>query len=242
METNLVGGNMQTVVRVDDTVRRVAGEWTPAVHKLLNVLAAAKVDEAPKVLGIDDQSREVLTFIDGSALADAAPDVLWAESILTAAAKLLRRMHDASVPLVSDKDAIWRSKRREPAEVICHNDFAPYNLIVQEDVLSGVIDFDFASPGSRLWDLAYLAYRIIPFAEDAAGADGLNRSQRLAKLIAAYGKPFATNDLVATAALRLDDLQAFTLDRVAQTGRRDFLEHAAMYQRDAERLRASIIV
>lgn len=241
VEINLTGGNTAPVARVGDTVRRVAGEWTPAVHRLLDQLAAAKVDEAPKALGFDDQGREVLTFIDGSVLVDAAPEVLWAENVLTAAARLLRRMHDASVPLVNDRDAIWRSDRHEPAEVICHNDFAPYNLIVQGDVLNGVIDFDFASPGSRLWDFAYLAYRIVPFAEDASGADGLDRSQRLGKLITAYGEPFAADDVVAAAACRLDELQAFTLDRAAQTGRTDFLEHAAMYQRDAKRLRDSII-
>lgn len=31
----LDGGNVTTVVRVGDTVRRTAGPWTPAVHALL---------------------------------------------------------------------------------------------------------------------------------------------------------------------------------------------------------------
>ena len=67
--------------------------------------------------------------------------------------------------------------------MICHNDFATYNLIARDGRLVGAIDFDFASPGPRLWDLAYLAYRIVPFAEDAVGADGLDTDRRLAALI-----------------------------------------------------------
>ena len=31
----LLGGNVATVVRIGDTVRRSTGPWTPAVHELL---------------------------------------------------------------------------------------------------------------------------------------------------------------------------------------------------------------
>ena len=65
-ETPLGGGNMNSgVVRVGDTVRRPAGPWTPAVHALLAHLHAAGFDGAPRPLGIDEQGREVLTFISG---------------------------------------------------------------------------------------------------------------------------------------------------------------------------------
>ena len=41
------------------------------------------------------------------------------------------------------------------------------DLIVNDGDISGVIDFDMASPGSRIWDISYLAYRLVPFAEDS---------------------------------------------------------------------------
>lgn len=236
-EEVLSGGNMAPVVRVGDTVRRETGEWTPAVHLLLRTLADVGIDKVPHVLGLDEKGREALSFVQGEVLADAPPAVRWSEDILVAAARLLRLIHDASVPLVARDDLVWRSPSRTPAEVVCHNDFAPYNLIVRGGELAGVIDFDFAAPGSRLRDLAYLAYRIVPFAEDAADALALERDGRLARLIDAYAVPFAPTDVVAVAAERLDDLTAFTRARARETGRADLVAHAAMYERDAARLR-----
>lgn len=236
-EEQLSGGNMEPVVRVGDTVRRVAGSWTPAVHVLLRTLTDAGVRGVPRVRGFDDQGREVLDFLPGETLSEVCAGEQWSDAVLDAAGALLRSIHDASEPLVGDESLTWRSPRREPAEVICHNDFATYNLIIRDGELAGVIDFDFASPGSRLWDLAYLAYRIVPFAEDAAGATALDRDERLAALIRAYGIDCEPADVVAVAVERLDDLALFTRDRARATRRTDFLEHAAMYERDAGRLR-----
>jgi aminoglycoside phosphotransferase (APT) family kinase protein len=47
-------------------------------------------------------------------------------------------------------------------EVICHGDFAPYNCLFDGTRLTGVIDFDNAYPGPRLWDIAYAVYRFAP--------------------------------------------------------------------------------
>ena len=237
-EEQLSGGNMEPVVRVGGTVRRTSGPWSPAVHRLLAALADAGIAEVPSVLGMDDRGREVLEFLDGEVLADAPLHVQWSEDVLAAAGRLLRRIHDASIALAAERELVWRSPRRAPAEVICHNDFAAYNLLVRDGRLSGVIDFDFASPGSRLWDLSYLAYRIVPFAEDAQGAQALDRRERLRRLIDAYGVPFGARDVVTTAADRLDDLAAFTRRRAAETDRADFHDHAAMYERDAAALRS----
>ena len=124
---------------------------------------------------------------------------------------------------------------------MCHNDFAPYNLVVQGDRLVGVIDFDLASPGPRIWDLAYLAYRFVPFAEDAANEhsgtlDG--RIERLRRLIDAYGIDYEVAAVVTVAADRLDELAHFTDSRASETGRTDFPDHAVMYRRDTVRLRS----
>lgn len=237
-EEVLSGGNSTPVVRRGAAVHREAGPWTPAVHRLLRTLGEAGVGGVPAPLGFDDRGREVVSFVPGTTLADAAPDVLWSIGILRAAGRLLRQVHDASEPLVADATLRWRSPRRAPAEVICHNDFATYNLVIEGDTLSGVIDFDYASPGPRVWDLSYLAYRIVPFAEDAPGADALDRGERLSALIDAYGADDGPADVVAVAAQRLDDLREFTLRRFRETGRAQFAVHAGMYGRDAARMRS----
>lgn len=239
-EEVLTGGNMEPVVRIGSTVRRVAGPWTDAVHELLRAYELAGVAETPRALGLDEAGREVLTFLPGEVMVDLPAQSQWSPSLLREAGALLRRIHDVSADLV-EAPLAWRRPSHEPGEVICHNDFAPYNLIVRDGRLAGVIDFDMASPGPRLWDLAYLAYRIVPFAEDATGFDPRcdgSRDERLAALLAAYGIVYAPADVVATAARRLEDLAAFTDARAAETGRGDLAEHAAMYRRDAARLRA----
>lgn len=50
-EEPLVGGNVTSVTRVGDTVRRSVGPWTPAVHELRTYLEALRFRYAPRVLG-----------------------------------------------------------------------------------------------------------------------------------------------------------------------------------------------
>lgn len=239
MEEVLAGGNVTPVIRIGDTVRRETGPWTPAVHELLRACEDAGVGGVPRVLGIDDAGREILSFVPGEVLV-ASPS-LWDPDVLRDAAVLLRRIHDASVPLVG-RERVWRAAVHEPAEVICHNDFATYNLVIGPDGSLGAIDFDFAAPGPRIRDLAYLAYRIAPLVEDADGSDPERHGspeERIRELVAAYGADWTVEEVCAAAASRLDELAEFTDGRAAETGRDDFVAHAAMYRRDAARLRGA---
>src|SRR5882757_4970271 len=73
-EIALPGGNIGGAVRVGSTVRRPTGPWTPAVHGLLNHLAAAGLAGVPRVLGFDDRGREILDFLPGEAYGEQVPD------------------------------------------------------------------------------------------------------------------------------------------------------------------------
>lgn len=64
-EEPLSGGNTTMVVRLGDTVRRPIGPWTPAVHDLLNHLTGVGFSGSPRVLGIDDEDREILEYVPG---------------------------------------------------------------------------------------------------------------------------------------------------------------------------------
>ena len=62
-EQPLPGGFVTVVIRKGDTVRRAPAARAAFVHDLLRAL-----DEwpgSPRFLGIDDEGREVLSFIDG---------------------------------------------------------------------------------------------------------------------------------------------------------------------------------
>lgn len=238
-EEVLAGGNSTVVTRVGDTVRRGAGSWTAAVHTLLGLLGSAGIAGVPQALGTDDRGREVLTFLPGDAAHYPLPEWVWHQAILVEAGHFLRRMHDASVGLAK-ADLEWQLPTHHPAEVVCHNDVAPYNMIFRDGHLVGLIDFDTASPGPRVWDFAYLAYRLVPLGENGGrtAPPESERSRRLDSLIDAYGIPFDHLEVLETLATRLDELADFTDGRAAATGRKDFLDHSAMYRRDRDHVSA----
>jgi Ser/Thr protein kinase RdoA (MazF antagonist) len=164
------------------------------------------------------------------------PAWVWGDAALESAAALLRQIHDATAGV--DLDGPWRSGVHEPTEVICHNDFAPYNLVFDAGKVVGAIDWDFASPGPRVWDLSYLAYRIVPFTTDDVG-DGFPESarrERLARLLAAYGAEVQPREIMSTMRQRLLDLAAFS-DRAAERlSKPELREHAQLYRYDAAHL------
>lgn len=120
---------MTPAVRVGDTVRRDAGPWTPTIHAFMGHLRAAGFDLAPLPLGLDERGREIISLLPGAPATYPLPDFAWTAATLSAVARVLRAFHDASVGFAPPADACWRWPAHEPAEVICHNDFGPYNLM-----------------------------------------------------------------------------------------------------------------
>jgi len=160
-EEKLTGGNMTAVSRIGDTVRRDVGFWTKQVHILLAHLRSKGIQEVPAPLGFDEQGREILTFIPGLVGHSPLPE-LRTDKVLISAARLLRRIHDATEEIAQIYQSGWQSPTQEPIEVICHGDFAPYNCVFDKGEVVGVIDFDHAHPGHREWDVAYALYRFAP--------------------------------------------------------------------------------
>jgi hypothetical protein len=203
-EIPLSGGRLSTVVRVGNTVRRPTGRWTPAVHSLLRHLENAGYTGAPRALGIDDRGREILSYIPGTAAAgDTRPPYVWTHETLIGVAHLVRRYHDAVATFVPPVDAAWQfsdTGSRE-AEIICHNDIAPWNTVFQDGAPVALIDWDLASPGLRVWDVAFVLWHFVPLYEDEkcirlgclSSLD--EKARRLRCFCDAYGFPRTANVL-----------------------------------------------
>lgn len=193
-ETLLAGGNINAgVVRVGDTVRRSMSPNSRNVHRLLQQLERWGFAHAPRFLGIDDSGREILSYMAGTA---TIPETLWENTAaLIESATMLRKLHDATrgLDFVPDGNWAYTYPLAERNDVICHNDFAPYNMIFRDGLPVAIIDFDLAGPGPHLRDLAYLAYWFAPLSfssEDLAepsARDLANGSSRLKLLCSAYG-------------------------------------------------------
>ncbi|MCL1800450.1 MAG: aminoglycoside phosphotransferase family protein [Promicromonosporaceae bacterium] len=240
-EVRLAGGNMGGAVRIGQTVRRQAGPWTSTIHALLKWLRShGATDIVPEPLGLDDHGREIVRFFPGETFPDEPPPWIWNDDILISSGELLRRIHDASLGFLDSpavKHPVWQLPIHYPAEVICHNDPAPYNFIFNEQQISAVIDWDTAAPGPRIRDLAYLAYRMVPFASDAVLIRPLNQEKRLSDLIAAYGFPYTNREVFEAMSARLEELADFS-DSLARTSGNDELNsHAKRYRADANAIR-----
>jgi hypothetical protein len=62
-ESRLPGGRVtEGVARSGETVRRATGPWTPTAHSCLRHLQSRGFVGAPRVLGVDQQGRDVLTL------------------------------------------------------------------------------------------------------------------------------------------------------------------------------------
>jgi Phosphotransferase enzyme family len=144
-ETVLEGGDLNHVVRIGDTVRRPQGEWSPAVHALLDHFEAVGFDGAPRFLGVDDAGREVLRYVEGdAALAPIPTD----DEVLAELGLLLRHMHEAVADFEPPPDARWFTGGEGP--LVCHRDLFPPNVILREGQPVALVDWDFAGPAERL--------------------------------------------------------------------------------------------
>jgi Phosphotransferase enzyme family len=169
------------------------GPWSRRVHDLLRHLTNVGFDGAPRFLGIDDHGREMLGFIDGEVTVDRPPHGVYTDEALTAAARLLRRLHDATTEFAAAHPTGWRFQVGAPSggPVICHNDLGPYNTVYRAGRPVAFIDWDFAAPAPREWDIAYALWRFVPLYDDATathlGWPTAPRGPRIAQFLNAYG-------------------------------------------------------
>ncbi|MCP2322022.1 hypothetical protein HDA40_000529 [Hamadaea flava] len=160
MDQEILRGGVNAVVRRGTLLHRPAGPWSPTVQALLRHLADAGFTGAPRAHGFDDEGREVVDFLDGDVPGYPMPEYVWSEETLIATARLLRAYHDATAAFPAH--GLWYQPPREPVEVVCHGDVAPYNTVFRAGQPVALIDFDTAHPGSRVWDVAYTVYRFVP--------------------------------------------------------------------------------
>jgi len=216
-EEPLGGGNLNpAIARVDTNVHRTAGPWTPAVHELLGHLAAAAYP-APRVVGMDNSGREVLTFIPGRCVEPDHMHLIDTDDAMRRVGALIADYHLAQESFVVPPDAEWREEGRDPtgsSEIVAHNDLAPWNLIVDDDDEWTFIDWDLAAPGRRMWDLAWALHSFVGLWPHTTLT-----SEQIASRIAAFseGARLRTEEV--------PDLLEVVIERTA--------DHAAMLRRRA---------
>jgi Ser/Thr protein kinase RdoA (MazF antagonist) len=180
----LLGGtaNRGLVVRVGDTVRRPLRASSTATHTLLQHLESVGFTGAPAFLGVDEQGREVLSYLAGETVTPPYPAWSMTDEALDSVAHLLREYH-AAVADFSPDGLDWAEP--VPPEyvtgLVSHNDPNLDNVVFRDGVAVALIDFDLAGPGSPLWDVATAVRLWAPLRPDADIHD-VRRGRTLTRL------------------------------------------------------------
>jgi aminoglycoside phosphotransferase (APT) family kinase protein len=151
------------IVRIGDTVRRPVRPFTRTVQAYLAHLHQAGFTAAPVPLGLDEQGREILSFVPGDVPRNPLPPETAGDDVVAALARLIRALHEASAGWVPPPDAVWGGIPRaagtalpvvdEPAELVSHRDYCPGNVVFRDGLPAALIDFDLARPTTRLYDI-----------------------------------------------------------------------------------------
>ena len=157
-------GNAGLVVREGDRVSRPARPQSETIQALLRHVRATGFDGAPEPLGIDGHGREWLSYVAGDVPFPPYPDWSVTDEALASVAVLLRRFHDATLGFERRGDRAWDPEMARAAggEVICHHDVCLENVVFRDGAAVALLDFDFAAPGTRMWDVACLTRMCVP--------------------------------------------------------------------------------
>jgi hypothetical protein len=168
-EIELAGGRQTTgLFRIGETVRRPLGQNYEFVHALLRHFEAVGFEGAPRLLGIDEHGREILTFIEGEVY--AGPVTILTNRQLASAGRLIRGFNEATAGTVLAAGE----------EVVCHGDLGQHNIVFRGDEAVAIIDWDDdVRPGTRLVDLAHAVWCLAEVGEQGGEIDDQSRRIRL---------------------------------------------------------------
>ena len=193
-EQRLEGGiaNAGKVVRVGSHVLRPSSPFSGSIHAFLRAVREAGFDGVPTPLGIDEDGRERLEFIDGDVPLSPYPEWSQSDTALASIAQLLRGLHDAAHTF-DPRGHTWSEALADPVggTLVCHNDVELSNVVFRDGVAVALIDFEAAAPGRPVYDLAQFARLCVPIEDDVdqarMGWRPADRPARLRLVADAYG-------------------------------------------------------
>ena len=168
-EPPLVGGiaNAGQVVRSGPHVLRPSTPHTGSIHAFLRAVRDSGFEGAPEPVGVDEDGRERLVFVEGEVPLMPYPDWSQTDDALASVARLLRGLHEAARGF--DASGLgWTESLADPegGTLVCHNDVAPDNVVFRDGVAVALLDFEFAAPGRPVYDLAHLARLWVPVEDE----------------------------------------------------------------------------
>lgn len=174
-EEILTGGRVTAqVVRKGELVYRTPCANAHFVHGVLRFLEEHGVDGVPRYCGMDNQGREILTFLPGEVPKDLGG---FSQEQCCRAVELMKNFHVCLKEYPGCPDGL----------TVCHRDLSPCNFVFREGLPVGVIDWDAAAFGHPLDDLAYAAWMWLDMGN--CEVSPVSVKNRLTAMLDVYGVP-----------------------------------------------------
>jgi len=260
-ETELRNGNISEVYREGNIVYRDLKPQSKTISRLLLHLESRGILFVPRFLGVKNENQEMLSFVGGETTEDYPLQDDLQSKIITVqmAARMLREYHDATLDFKRLPEDNWflKYEGKLSKEVICHNDFAPYNVTFHDYRPVGLIDFDTACPAPRIWDVAYAVYRFVPLGMEVfepgtmkyrgydKALDCLERRVLLNTFLEAYGMKEAALEVLQNVLMRLEALVKL-FDEECRKGNTAFVRmkeegHQQFYRNEIEFIEVNML-
>ena len=197
MELNreiLTGGSMNQTEKIGDIVHKTS-KGHPMVRSYLSYLEEAGMPGVPRFLGLDGQGRDMFTYIPGKTMGhdfDHHHPCLTSDDTVADTARFLRKLHDVSAGFLPQAEKNnWKNPffPDQDYETICHGDTGIWNFVFVNDRIAGLIDFEQAYPGTRVWDLTQTLFCVIPLVPYGyeASKHAAERRRRINLFFDSYG-------------------------------------------------------
>jgi hypothetical protein len=208
------GAQQSDATLIDGVVHKTVGPWTPAVRTLLRHLEQAGFAGAPRVAG------DGYSFVPG----ESPQPLMWSDEAVGGVGTLLRGLHDATASFTVTDAMSWQPNWLRDLGgddiVVGHCDTGPWNIVGEHGRADALVDWEFAGPVDRLWELAETVWLNAQLHDD-----DIAEMHGLPDAAARAGQARAIVDGYALPAARRDEL----VDRLA-----DVAIHGARHEAVAE--------
>ncbi|HHN75383.1 MAG TPA: aminoglycoside phosphotransferase family protein, partial [Acidobacteria bacterium] len=221
--------NAGAVIRRGPHVLRPSNHHSESIHRMLNALHGVGFKQVPEPVGIDPDGRERLGYIKGEVPIPPFPAWAQTDEALASVAVLIRGLHDASTQIDLASET-WSGEMADPrgGPVLCHNDVCLENVVFRDERAVALLDFDFAAPGRRVFDIASFARMCVPIDDDVNAArlgwSLADLPSRLRLVVDAYGLDASDrNEVLALLDHAIENGGGFVRRRV-QAGEPGFIQ------------------